>query len=71
MKAENYYEMIDLNARRYKNYVTAPPLLSNYNDETLTASVKNGTLEIPDIPVHSVNNESWHGGSKRKFLGIL
>ena len=57
MKANTYYEMVDLNARRYKNYVTAPPLLSKYDDETLTALVKSGTLEVPDIPVHSVNNE--------------
>ena len=53
-EAETYLDMVDL---RLKSYVTPPPLLRNYDDETLYNLAIEGRIEIPDIPSHSVNNE--------------
>ena len=52
--SESYLDMVDL---RLKSYVTAPPLLKNYDDDTLMDLAIEGKIEIPDIPCHSVNCE--------------
>ena len=54
LNANSYLEMVDLNR---KSYVTPPPLLRNYDDETLFDLALEGKIEIPNIPCHSVNNE--------------
>ena len=54
LNAKSYLEMVDLNL---KSYVTAPPLLSIYDDETLFDLALEGKIEVPNIPCHSVNNE--------------
>ena len=53
-EAETYMDMVDL---RLKSYVTAPPVLRNYDNETLYNLALEGKIEVPEIPSHSVNNE--------------
>ena len=53
-EAKTYMEMVDL---RLKSYVTAPPVLRNYDDETLYNLAIEGKIEVPNVPSHSVNNE--------------
>lgn len=54
LKANTYLEMVDL---RLKSLVTAPPLLRNYDNQSLYELAKQGKIDIPNIPCHSVNNE--------------
>ena len=38
-------------------YLTAPPVLRNYDNETLYKLALEGKIEVPEIPSHSVNCE--------------
>ena len=53
-EAKTYMDMVDL---RLKSYATAPPVLRNYDDETLYNLALEGKIEVPNVPSHSVNNE--------------
>ena len=53
-EAETYLDMVDLNDN---DYVTPPPLLRNFDDESLRKYARDGNIPIPNIPSHSVNNE--------------
>ena len=54
LEAKICLDMVDL---RRKSYVTAPPVLRNYDNETLYNLALEGKIEVPNIPSHSVNNE--------------
>ena len=61
-------DMVDL---RLKSYVTAPPVLRNYDDETLYNLALEGKIEESNIPSHSVNNErAIMDNSQASLVGI-
>ena len=67
-EAKTYLDMVDL---RRKSYVTAPPVLRNYDNETLYNLALEGKIEIPNIPSHSVNNErAIKDTSQASLVGI-
>ena len=68
LEAKICLDMVDL---RRKSYVTAPPVLRNYDDETLYNLALEGKIEVPNIPSHSVNNErAIKDTSQASLVGI-
>ena len=56
-KAKSFLEMVNIFNVRLKNYVTDPPLLRIFDDDTLMKYAKEGNAPLFNIPCHSVNNE--------------
>ena len=56
-RAKSFLEMVNIFNVRLKTYVTDPPLLRIFDDDTLMKYAKEGNAPLFNIPCHSVNNE--------------
>ena len=54
-EATTYWDICD---KSNIEYMTEPPITFDFSDDALKSSAKTGVnLVIPDIPIHSINNE--------------
>ena len=49
--------MVNISSVRNKNYVTDPPILRMFDDDSILKYAREGNLPLPKIPCHNVNNE--------------